>query len=117
MTASVKIGMDRQTGKPLSGAAHIAQSIADILTTPVGSRIMRRTYGSRLADLADMPINPKTLLLFAAASAGAIRRWEPRVKLKRVAFSVAATGQLSVAITATRLDLPTPSALNLTVPL
>lgn len=39
-------GMSRETGKALDEAAHISQSIRDILTTPVGSRLMRRTYGS-----------------------------------------------------------------------
>ena len=32
------IGMDRHTGAALSGVEHLRQSIADILTTPVGSR-------------------------------------------------------------------------------
>ncbi|HCF6085938.1 TPA: phage baseplate protein, partial [Pseudomonas aeruginosa] len=35
------IGLDRRTGQPLSGVAHLKQSIEDILTTPLGTRRMR----------------------------------------------------------------------------
>lgn len=54
---SVMNGMDATTGKPLSGDAHLAQSVADILTTPIGSRVMRRSYGSLIPSLIDAPIN------------------------------------------------------------
>ena len=35
------IGMDHRSGLPLSGLAHLKQSVEDILTTPLGSRRMR----------------------------------------------------------------------------
>lgn len=38
-------GMSRHTGAALDGADHLAQSVADILGTPIGSRVMRRDYG------------------------------------------------------------------------
>ena len=38
------IGMDRHTGQPISGLDHLLQSIEDILTTPLGSRLMRPEY-------------------------------------------------------------------------
>lgn len=39
--------MNRYTGETLKNESdHIKQSIADILLTPVGSRIQRREYGS-----------------------------------------------------------------------
>ena len=42
-------GMSRETGRACDDElAHIRQSIRDILTTPVGSRIKRRDYGSLL---------------------------------------------------------------------
>ena len=49
--------MNINTGKTISEIAHIKQSIANILTTPIGSRIMRRNYGSRLFKKIDSPIN------------------------------------------------------------
>ena len=49
--------MNVNTGKTISEIAHIKQSITNILTTPIGSRIMRRDYGSRLFERIDQPIN------------------------------------------------------------
>ena len=50
------IGLAATTGRTITGAAHLAQSIADVLTTPIGSRVMRREYGSLLPDLIDDPL-------------------------------------------------------------
>jgi len=76
-------GMDRATGKQLSGDEHLAQSIADILSTPLGSRVMRRDYGSLLPELLDRPLTAATRLLCAQATALAIARWEPRVTVRQ----------------------------------
>ncbi|HIH7570978.1 TPA: GPW/gp25 family protein, partial [Yersinia enterocolitica] len=46
MTTATYLGMNRHAGQTITDADHISQSIADILITPVGSRVMRRTYGS-----------------------------------------------------------------------
>lgn len=101
------LGMDRSTGAPLDGDAHLAQSIGDILTTPVGSRVMLRAYGSMLLELIDRPINAATRLVFLAASADAIARWEPRIRLTRVNFATTgADGRVSLDIEGYRTDLP-----------
>lgn len=49
------LGMDRNTGKLLSGTDHIRQSIVDILTTPLGTRVMLPEYGSKLLILLIIP--------------------------------------------------------------
>ena len=77
-------GTDAKTGKPLSGLAHLRQSIKDILTTPLGSRVMRRNYGSRLFDLVDNPLNEETIINIFAATAEALQQWEPRIRVLRV---------------------------------
>lgn len=111
-------GMNRLTGKRLAGVDHIAQSIADILTTPIGTRVMRRHYGSRLFELLDAPLNAVTPQLIAAASAGAIARWEPRVELIRVEVgSGDAGGSLTLRIEGRRNDLPGRPPFNLSVAL
>lgn len=111
-------GMDRKTGKRIEGLAHIAQSIGIILTTPLGSRPMRRTFGSLLYRLIDAPLNDKTRLLICAACAGAIAKWEPRVRLTRVVLSDAtAAGGLSLSIEAKRVDIPIPTDVSLQIPL
>lgn len=77
-------GMNAISGETLAEFDHIRQSIRDILTTPIGSRVMRREYGSMLAELIDQPLNDATLLRAYAASVMAITRWEPRVRVLRV---------------------------------
>lgn len=116
---SAMIGMDNSSGRTLSGTAHLAQSIADILSTPLGSRVMRRDYGSLLFELIDRPINGAVRMLIHAATAIAIRKWEPRLKLTRVALSNGgADGSLTITIEGRRLDLPAPSArVSLTIPI
>lgn len=76
-------GTNANTGKPLDGAAHLKQSIRDILTTRIGTRVMRREYGSRLPELVDNPMGELLEMELIAATAEALERWEPRFKLER----------------------------------
>lgn len=78
--------MDRITGKRIEGVDHLRQSIADILTTPLGSRLERRTYGSLLPSLIDAPFNAATRLRMYAAIASALMNWEPRLRVTRVSL-------------------------------
>lgn len=117
-------GMDARTGKPIGDEAHLAQSIGDILSTPLGSRVMRRDYGSLLFDLIDKPINGAIRMLLQAATAIALRRWEPRLQLTRVTILAAggaadpASGRLTIRIEGRRTDLPPSNALTtLTIPI
>lgn len=73
--------MNRNTGTRLDTLAHLRQSIADILTTPIGSRVMRREYGSLLPALIDHPDNLATQTRLYSAVASALMRWEPRVQI------------------------------------
>jgi len=81
-------GLSRTTGTALEGIEHLRQSIADILTTPIGSRVMRRDYGSNLPFLIDQPFNAHTRMLCYAATAMALMRWEPRVRLIHVSIAL-----------------------------
>jgi phage baseplate assembly protein W len=101
------IGLDRSSGRALDGNAHLSQSIGDILSTPIGARVMRRDYGSMLPDLIDQPANPVTRQLMFAATAVALSRWEPRLKLTRVTVSTDnQDGRLAIDIEGERTDLP-----------
>ena len=80
-------GMNVQTGYQVSGIEHLRQSITDILSTPIGSRVMRREYGSRLFELVDTPATRATVVDLYAATAEALAKWEPRFKLSRVQTS------------------------------
>lgn len=77
-------GMNAKTGETLAGIAHLKQSIQQIITTRVGTRVMRRDFGSIIPNLIDAPANNQTLLQFYAAIAEALRKFEPRFKLTRV---------------------------------
>ncbi|MYA80801.1 MAG: hypothetical protein F4X39_09805 [Acidobacteriia bacterium] len=77
-------GTNNQNGKDLTGLAHLRQSVRDILTTPIGTRVMRREYGSRLFELLDAPLTPGTLTEIYAAAAEALARWEPRLRVDRI---------------------------------
>ncbi|MFC4623074.1 GPW/gp25 family protein [Comamonas nitrativorans] len=79
--------MDRTTGRHITGMEHLKQSIADILTTPLGSRLQRRTYGSLLPGLIDQPDNARTRLRCYAAIASALMNWEPRLRVTRVGMT------------------------------
>lgn len=113
--------MSRATGRAIDLPAHIAQSVADIVTTPLGSRVMRRDYGCLLPQLLDQPDNPATQIRITAAVAGALLRWEPRVRLTRLALARDAQRpgyaelQLRGQIVAEPLQRPQP--LSLAIPL
>lgn len=111
--------MNRTTGEPIDGDAHLAQSIADILATPLGSRVMRRDYGSLLFELIDRPINSAIRMLLHAATALALRRWEPRLQLTRVTLEgEPAGGKLTIRIEGRRTDQPAANILQtLTIPI
>lgn len=110
------IGLAATTGRAINGAAHLAQSIADVLTTPIGSRVMRREYGSLLPDLIDAPFNDATRLQAYAAVAMALMRWEPRIRLNRVQLSLGEQPGLAyLDVEGSRTDSNEP--LSLRVPL
>ena len=109
-------GMNSQTGLSISEAEHIRQSVRDILVTPVGSRVMRREYGSLLSALIDQPQTPALRLQIMAACYSAILKWEPRVRLATITFERSETdGGLYVDITGTRSANGQP--FSLTIPL
>jgi Bacteriophage baseplate protein W len=78
------LGLNIATGRALGGIDHLRQSVRDILMTPIGSRVMRRDYGSNLFELVDRNVNPLTLALVYAATIDALRKWEPRLRVTRV---------------------------------
>lgn len=85
--------MSRTTGKNLVvDLDHIYQSIQDIVTTPIGSRIMRREYGSLVFQLLDGPFDDILQMQIYAAIANAIIRWEPRVSLHSVSLNITNPG-------------------------
>ena len=92
-------GVNAATGAALTGWAHVQQSIKKILTTPIGSRVMRREFGSDLPDLVDTKMIQRNVLAVCSAAATAIARWEPRFRMRGGAVERAEpTGVLALVI-------------------
>lgn len=82
MTASV--GLSRLAGGEVSGFDHVVECFGDLLSTPIGSRVLRRDYGSELPTLVDQPMTAVNILRVFTATADAANAWEPRLDVKKV---------------------------------
>jgi len=109
------IGMSRSTGQTLTDTDHIRQSIGDILRTPVGSRVMRRNYGSLLSAMIDQPQTPALELQIKAACYMAILRWEPRVTLTGITTERQFNGQMVVELSGQIADTGESFSFSITV--
>jgi phage baseplate assembly protein W len=92
-------GINAVTGKHITGWAHVQQSIRMILATQLGSRVMRRDFGSDVPRLIDAPMTDTVILAVYVAVASALDRWEPRFKLTQVEFTGTLGGQLDLLLT------------------
>lgn len=105
--------MNRHTGRQIGGDAHLAQSILDILTTPKGSLVMLRDYGSDLPDIIDQPLNGETMVDAYLATAEALDLWEPRIDLARIQLVASRPGYAEFElIDAGGNAIPMPVDLN-----
>lgn len=91
-------GMNRETGKWISGRAHLRQSIRDILTTTRGERLIRRDYGSNVFAYIDQPLTDALTLEIMAEVANAVHDFEPRIGLTKVAVAAADPGHLTLKL-------------------
>lgn len=108
--------MNRITGATITELDHLKQSIGDILTTRIGTRLARREYGSQVPELIDQPFNGATTLRLYAATAIALMCWEPRIRITRVQLQRGNEASTAVLdLEGTRVD--TNEAVNLQVPL
>jgi phage baseplate assembly protein W len=90
------IGMSATTGQVLSGIEHLRQSIRDILTTRLGTRLMMPEYGSNIPNLIDEPLNDLTKSRILAATAGALAKLEPRINVTRVKVAAHEVGKIVI---------------------
>jgi phage baseplate assembly protein W len=96
-------GMSRDAGVDLGGFEHLRQSVIDILTTPKGTRVMRRDYGSDLPRLVDRPVNQSLIAALRAEAVDALAKWEPRLRCERVNLLEVGQGSVTMDITFTYL--------------
>lgn len=87
-------GMNAAVGDGLGGLDHLRQSIRDILTTRIGTRVMREDYGSDVPNLVDRPMTPAFTVDVIAATAVALDRWEPRFRLEKTTIERVEPGRV-----------------------
>ena len=92
------LGMSNQNGGYLNDLEHLKQSIVDILTTPIGSRVICRDYGSTLFQLTDHPVNRDLFPKIYAAVADAIDKWEPRFKVEKITIDSIKEGHITLSL-------------------
>lgn len=61
------IGMDRRTGRTISGIDQLASRMLQVFTTQAGSRIRRREFGGTVPDALGNLINHENILISKAA--------------------------------------------------
>lgn len=103
--ALAKLGMDRRTGRLIDNKLdHIRQSLADIFTTPIGTRVQRRWYGSRIFALLDSPMNEAGRLRLVSALVDAAYRFEPRVIITWANIKIGTDGKVMLDYVAKTID-------------
>lgn len=88
-------GIDKRTGKLLEEPEHIKQSVETILTTPVGSRVMRRDMGFNCLDVDGRPKLGLTKDRAEVAAMSALATYEPRIDRIAVTASFSQESELS----------------------
>lgn len=78
------MGMDRNTGRGLSGWPHVMQSLLVIWTTALGEREMLGQFGSGLPGELGKPLTEARMLTIKQAINVATDMWEPRYAINRV---------------------------------
>src|SRR4051812_19116410 len=85
-----RIGISRLDGSVLTDWAHCIQSIWDIITTRIGTRVMRLEYGGEVPALLDRPGNALVLASWYGAITTALIKWEPGFQIS--SFSLEGAG-------------------------
>lgn len=80
--------MNAKTGKWMSLHDHIVQCVIAILSTLIGTRLLRRQFGSFMPEFIDSATSELKLAQLRASIVLALVKWEKRLIIKRVNFEV-----------------------------
>lgn len=98
------------------GASDLDRSMAVVLATAPGERLMRPEFGCRIWELMFEPVTPNLLGLMAEAVRDALAQWEPRVVVENVDTRPSADDAALVTITVTYRVKATNDRRNLVYP-
>ena len=102
----VSVGINRETGKVITGWPRTIQSIYTILSTELGDRVQRRDFGSGVPTLIDRPSNVEAVMDLYVAVAEALeprlmngRQYgEPCFALTRIQMKFSPTGETNIIL-------------------
>jgi len=98
------------------GAPDIDRSMAVILATAPGERLMRPQFGCKIWDLLFEPVTANLLGLMAQAVREALAQWEPRVQVEDVRTEPDANDATLIMITVVYRVKATNDRRNLVYP-
>jgi phage baseplate assembly protein W len=105
-------GMNRYTGKPISGWDEVVQAIEVIMTTRLGERVLREWFGSSVPKLLGELGNEETFVRFYGAIVRSLtikelNGWTREPRYRIVKFEVTSIDRQGAAdITITGLYMP-----------
>lgn len=76
--------IDRYTGKVIDNLTSAFQGVEIILSTRIGSRVMRREFGGGVVELLGRAITPSLFAAWQQLIGTAIDLWEPRFHVRRL---------------------------------
>lgn len=85
-TANLIVDIDRFTGDYITGWPRCRQSIATILTTRIGTRVLRRWWGSDFINAMDKPSVREVLMDSIVSAIEAINAYEPEFFVSSIRF-------------------------------
>lgn len=96
------------TGQPIDNDEQLRQKIIDVLTTPIGTRLMRRDYGCGMIDALDMPVTTSTLALAKARIAKALKAFVKNFATLKITITQAIDNfRYAISIIGFRTDVST----------
>lgn len=108
--------ISKETGAALETEIEsIQQSIQEILSTPIGSRIMRRQFGSNIPNLIDQPMTNVLMLQLYSAIYTPLLMWEDRISIEHIQVSQISAGYTEINLQAVHMS--TDQSINLNIPL
>lgn len=99
-----------------NGAPDLDRSMAVVLSTAPGERVMRPEFGCKIWDLVFEPVTANLLGLMAQVVREALAQWEPRVHVEDVQAVPAANDPTLVTIHVTYRVKATNDRRNLVYP-